>query len=67
MKNWSRKIVQCQLRAVLGERCGGPSLSYEEGRFIIYEWFASPVDDRILGEGTTIEEAIVDYWKRRQR
>lgn len=45
-------------RVVLGETYGGPSLSYMDGKFVIYEWLDAPVSDDILFSGDTISEVV---------
>jgi len=47
-----------KLKNILGEWYGGPSLSYEDGKFIIYSWGDAPVGMDILASGNTIEECV---------
>lgn len=36
------------LKKVLGVSYGGPSISYENGKFILYKWYDAPVNMEIL-------------------
>ena len=53
------------LRRVLGESYGGPSISYENGKFILYEWTDAPVRVNILVEHEEWDKFIqkVRVWK----
>ena len=50
-----------ELKKILGETYGGPSLSVEDGKFVIYVWGDAPVGMGILAKGDTLEECIEDY------
>lgn len=41
------------MQEVLGGTYGGPSIGYEGGKFVLYEWFDAPVGDAILVEADT--------------
>lgn len=56
--------IEDKLKEILGHTYGGPSLSLESGKFVIYVWGCAPVGMNILGEGDTITEAILDYESR---
>jgi hypothetical protein len=45
---------------ILGESYGGPSISVENGLFIVYIWGDAPVGMDILGTGVTIHQALLD-------
>jgi len=49
------------LSEILGPTYGGPSLSFENGEFVIYGWADAPVGTEILASGKTIEETIKDF------
>jgi hypothetical protein len=54
------KIPDTLLRKVLGETYGGPSISVENGKFVLYEWCDAPVGMKILAKGDTFEELMDD-------
>ncbi len=47
------------LSEVLGGSYGGPSISYEEGKFILYHWGDAPVGTKILVSDETWSGFIV--------
>jgi hypothetical protein len=49
-----------RLRKLLGETYGGPSISFEEGRFVLYTWTDGPVGTTILAEGATLLELLTN-------
>ena len=57
--------IELVLRTVmLGPAYGGPSISLEEGKFVLYDWGDGPVGMDILAEGDTLVELIVNYKAR---
>lgn len=53
------KQLELILKERLGDAYGGPSVSFQDGKFVIYEWSDAPVTENILGTGNNLEEAIV--------
>ncbi|RDJ34910.1 MAG: hypothetical protein DWQ19_08735 [Crenarchaeota archaeon] len=53
--------MEKELIKILGSDYGGPSLSYQEGKFVIYNWYDAPVGTEVLGCGPTIMQAVRDY------
>lgn len=54
---------------VLGGTYGGPSIGYEGGKFVLYEWFDGPVCDAILLEADTwcgLMEKMKDYHSKQK-
>jgi hypothetical protein len=51
------------LSRILGNMYGGPSISYEDGKFVLYEWFDAPVEMQILAEAYTFEELMAHIKK----
>lgn len=49
------------LKSKLGSTYGGPSLSYQDGEFILYTWTDAPVGEQILAKGKTFKELIENY------
>lgn len=52
------------LKAVLGGPYGGPSISYEDGKFILYEWGDAPTGTYTLEEDTNWEKFLSKLAKR---
>ena len=50
-----------KFKDLLGHCYGGPSISFEQDRFVLYVWGDAPVDYRILAEGKTLEALLADY------
>jgi len=56
--------IEEALKKVLGSVYGGPSISYENDKFVLYEWGDAPVGMYILISASTFEELlekIVDF------
>jgi hypothetical protein len=60
---WSKQSTEDKLKEILGDTYGGPSLSYIDGLFVIYNWYDGPVSDEIIAAGKTIEQCLEDYEK----
>lgn len=58
------KTIEARLAKVLGGTYGGPSLSFQDGKFVIYEWGDAPVSISIIGFGITIAECLDDYTEK---
>jgi hypothetical protein len=56
--------IQEKLREILGDTYGGPSLSIDRNKFVIYVWTDAPVGEDILSSGDTLEECIQNYLDR---
>jgi hypothetical protein len=65
MKNNIQQI-ESELKELLGDTYGGPSLSFHDGFFILYTWGDAPVSDDEIGRGETIEECLSNYYERKQ-
>lgn len=50
------KSTEELLRLVLRETYGGPSLSYENGLWVIYRWYDAPVCTDIIARGTELRD-----------
>lgn len=46
------------MKKVLSGTYGGPSISFEEGKFVLYRWYDAPVGDEILVEAETWDEFV---------
>jgi len=47
------------LQKVLGHTYGGPSISYENGNFVLYGWGDAPVGMDIIVSAKTWDEFVV--------
>lgn len=43
---------------ILRDSYGGPSLSYENGQFVVYSWGDAPVSINVMGTGSSVYEAL---------
>lgn len=50
-----------ELKAALGPTYGGPSLSVEGDKFVLYAWTDAPVGEELLASGDTLEECLNSY------
>lgn len=57
----STEEIEDALKDILKGTYGGPSLSYEDGLFIIYEWADAPCETSDLVYGDTLENLITNY------
>jgi len=55
------------LKKILGETYGGPSLSVEDDQWVIYNWADAPVNTEIMARGETLAECIRNYKKRKEK
>lgn len=53
--------IEDQLKKILGATYGGPSISFQNGEFVLYEWSDAPVSTDILAKGKTLQELINNY------
>ena len=59
--------INAEFKEILGGTYGGPSLSYEDDKFVVYRWTDAPPGMKILGSGATLSAAIRDFkWRQRQ-
>jgi len=47
-----------ELQTILGPTYGGPSISFEDGKFVLYTWTDAPVGMEILISGTSIPDLV---------
>jgi hypothetical protein len=59
-----RSSASLLAKKVLNGEHGGPSLSFQDGEFIVYQWYDAPVQTQIIGKGQDIREALEDAIKR---
>ncbi len=50
-----------RLEQILGGTYGGPSLSRQDGKWVIYHWYDAPVCDDVLATGGTLPELVAAY------
>jgi hypothetical protein len=58
--------LETDLRLILGPTYGGPSLSYEDGKFVIYSWGDAPVGMDPIAESVYLDE-VVELAKDKER
>ena len=58
-----KHLLNAALKEFLGPSYGGPSLSYEQGKFVLYTWTDGPCDIKILFTGDTLDEVMDNYLK----
>lgn len=54
----NKKDLNASLKKWLGASYGGPSISYEDGKFILYAWGDAPVSMEIIAKSDTIEGLV---------
>jgi len=58
--------INTALRRYLGATYGGPSLSYEDGEYVLYTWTDAPVNIEIIARSPSLHGLLLELERKKR-